>query len=564
MELRQTTLSAFHFSKKNVSLTIPLIIFQGGTPVMPYLQIFLEQGLDEKEAQLALAYVRDHFPLRQSEGRLYRMASHFLLFEQPEHGVLTFEQELWLEQHTKEAHIWHTSFYQGEDQACRLCRHPFDDSPTGYCPQCHSADPYQTMILKLPLTEEEDAYLTHLARSVWGETEGPYLRRIIQTFLDLLDAGYITLDAVLVPGQTRFEEKARALFQKQQTTCSLCGLPDEQCTCIHSTFAHNYRQFAALFEREYFVTIPLSHQDARRLQELAGQHGMSVDSLVRALIEIPDIQIAAASREAAAGHALSIDFAFQLTRIAEQTAQWFLENSPIQAIRDVAGNTFSPSLFHVAGLGASIAGAFPLLEAHVPSLLLDRQQNEKKNATLAWVKEQLAAHDAVSVQKAQPCTLDEIAELEALAGWSFPAAYRAFLAWMGHGAGAFLQYLTCFYPALPGLQTAARELLDVDSCQEHLPRDAWVMALLTGQHFTFFRLSEGDDPPVYAYRSEWRRTPFCKIAHHLSDFLRIQIALYAEYRQHGAVQSSLGRGHRQLFLAMAPRIEAAMANQQKQ
>lgn len=129
---------------------------------MPFLQIVLKQGLDEQEAQLALASICEYFPLSQSEGRVYRVATDFLLIEQPEHDVLTFEQELWLEQYQKAAHILHTRFYASEAEGCRLCNHPFDDSPLGFCQQCGTIDPSQTIMLNIPLTKAEDQYLTHL------------------------------------------------------------------------------------------------------------------------------------------------------------------------------------------------------------------------------------------------------------------------------------------------------------------------------------------------------------------------------------------------------------------
>jgi hypothetical protein len=525
---------------------------------MPYLQIFLEPDLNKQEAQLALASVRDHFPLRQSEGRVSRIAANFLLIEQPEHDILTFEQELWLEQHAREAHIRHTSFYQGTSEGCRSCGHPFSDSPTGYCPTCHTTNPYQMTRLKLPLAKEEQAYLTHLSNQGWGN-----LRHIILTFLNLFANGHLTGNSLLSPNPTRFTEQAQALFHQQQTTCSLCGLPDKQCTCTHSTFAHNFRLFDDLIQREYVVTIPLSHQHARHLQELADQYGLTVETFLRILVEIPDIHLAIASREASAGQVLSIDFAFQLAQIAKQRDQGIPETGPIRAIRDVDGNTFSPHLFHFAGIAASVAQRLPLLEESVPSLLFDRSQQDHCDTTLTWMKEQLAAHDSASFQKAQPCTSDEITTLEALAGKPFPTTYKAFLAWMGHGAGSFLHYLTCFYPDLPALQAAAREMLATDGCQQSLPDDAWIISLLAEQHFTFLRLSEGDDPPIYAYRREWRLTPFYNIAHHLSDFLAIQVALFAEYLQHGPFQRFPGKGHRQRFLALAPRIESAMQSQQK-
>ncbi|HXR66909.1 MAG TPA: hypothetical protein VN729_13330 [Ktedonobacteraceae bacterium] len=259
---------------------------------MPFLQIALEQDLNEHEARLALDYIREHFPLRQSESRLYREASDFLLFEQPEHDILTFEQGLWLEQYKQAAHIWYTRFYASEAERCYLCGDPFDSSPTGYCPRCGPTNPRETTSILFSLTQAGHAYLTYLSRYVRGEREAPYLRSVIQTFLSLFDAGLITSEVLLATRPTQFEERAWAFFQKQQTTCSLCGLSDEQCTCPHSSFAHPFRLFENLFEREYVVTIPLPHKDASSLQAFADQYALMVDTLIDILIETPTIQVA--------------------------------------------------------------------------------------------------------------------------------------------------------------------------------------------------------------------------------------------------------------------------------
>lgn len=61
---------------------------------MPYLQLFVPLGKSESEAQAILNYLRDNFPLKQSEGRVHRVAANFILFEQPEHTGLTLEQEV--------------------------------------------------------------------------------------------------------------------------------------------------------------------------------------------------------------------------------------------------------------------------------------------------------------------------------------------------------------------------------------------------------------------------------------------------------------------------------------
>lgn len=41
---------------------------------MPYLRLYVPRGKSESEAQAILNYLRDNFPLEQSEGRVLRVA----------------------------------------------------------------------------------------------------------------------------------------------------------------------------------------------------------------------------------------------------------------------------------------------------------------------------------------------------------------------------------------------------------------------------------------------------------------------------------------------------------
>jgi SMI1-KNR4 cell-wall len=100
----------------------------------------------------------------------------------------------------------------------------------------------------------------------------------------------------------------------------------------------------------------------------------------------------------------------------------------------------------------------------------------------------------------------EVHDLERQLGRTVPAAYQEFLRWMGHGAGNFMIGTDLFYPWIPrigedpwALTLGARELLDENAFPEPLPGDAFVFSMHQGYTFQFFRLSAGDDPPVYWY-----------------------------------------------------------------
>jgi hypothetical protein len=136
---------------------------------------------------------------------------------------------------------------------------------------------------------------------------------------------------------------------------------------------------------------------------------------------------------------------------------------------------------------------------------------------------------------------------------------------MGYGAGTFLQYLSCFFPALPAHQQTARTLLTQDASPATLPDDAFVFHLQPDDHFAFFRTSEGDDPPVYAHKRDWRVKPFQKIFYHFSDFLAIQLALYTAYQQPWNMLTPLShKDHRNRFLAMHEQVQRTIKHQPSQ
>src|SRR6266851_6487960 len=125
---------------------------------------------------------------------------------------------------------------------------------------------------------------------------------------------------------------------------------------------------------------------------------------------------------------------------------------------------------------------------------------------LDQVKARLEDLHIVSTDEIVPCTEDEVHTLERQLGFSLPGAYKEFLLWMGHGAGILLRGSDCFYQHLPPLRTWAEELLEENNFPEPLPEDAFVFFMHQGYQFNFFRISEGDDPPVHFY-GEWTKQP---------------------------------------------------------
>jgi hypothetical protein len=114
-------------------------------------------------------------------------------------------------------------------------------------------------------------------------------------------------------------------------------------------------------------------------------------------------------------------------------------------------------------------------------------------------RQAFAATSRITPEEILPCTEEEVRTLEHRLGSQLPAAYRAWLLWMGHGAGPFLRGTSVFYDALAGLKDGALELLHEHSLEGALPADALVFYLHQGYVVQFLRVSEGDNPPVYGY-----------------------------------------------------------------
>jgi hypothetical protein len=125
-----------------------------------------------------------------------------------------------------------------------------------------------------------------------------------------------------------------------------------------------------------------------------------------------------------------------------------------------------------------------------------------------------------------PCSDLEIIQLERQQGINLPSTYKDFLKMMGHGAGKFLRGLDCFYQHLPKIQEWAKQLLVENDFPQTLPEDAFVFFMHQGYQFSFFRLSEGDNPPTYSYCEGQEQPYFIKSHDQFSDFLSVEINLY--------------------------------------
>ncbi len=140
----------------------------------------------------------------------------------------------------------------------------------------------------------------------------------------------------------------------------------------------------------------------------------------------------------------------------------------------------------------------------------------------------------LSLDKPRPCTEEEVKALEEKLGRPLPSSYREFLLWMGKGVGngdamRFMcseDFFIWNWEQEQEMLELAREVLQDDQFPGELPEDAFVFFFHLSYIFCFFRLSEGDDPPVYLW--EETCTEFKKTHEHFSDWLLKEIEIHGE------------------------------------
>jgi hypothetical protein len=125
-----------------------------------------------------------------------------------------------------------------------------------------------------------------------------------------------------------------------------------------------------------------------------------------------------------------------------------------------------------------------------------------------------------------PCSEEDIAEAQAQCDRPLPAEYRRFLTHTGRGSDLLFIGEDIFFPALLSFQQQARGLILADEVRLTLPTNAFVFFIHRDIQFFFFKLNEGDDPPIYCY--EEGADEFIRVYESFSEFMHVYIALHAE------------------------------------
>lgn len=100
-----------------------------------------------------------------------------------------------------------------------------------------------------------------------------------------------------------------------------------------------------------------------------------------------------------------------------------------------------------------------------------------------------------------------------------PQAYVEFISVMGNGTeGKFMVGDSCFMDEIGDLRQGAFELLKENKSKNTLTDEDFVFWMSQGCMFCFFKLNEGDNPPIYFY-NESGKDELIKIADSLTEFL---------------------------------------------
>jgi hypothetical protein len=479
-------------------------------PSMPYLEVSLvsppaRAWLPEEEMARIIEHIRLAFPYRSGE-HFYRSSSDYLVIHMAKERPAK-KQQSWLYQLQPTLHI-----YPDINSGCPSCNHPFDDAPLGICEKCHSFDPYKVSSIILAFQLQDYNKLLYLSGSVWGTVEDVYVRWIAVALAQLLFRGRISVEQIRHLHESGDHITPTEAFQRAS---SLGQDPVEQTLDL--------------------VKVTFRKQDYLLVQIAAERCRLDSATFIRRALWSSEAAFSVRCLRAATGRVHGwCDLASLLTNIDKPLKQMQQLQIEAEDVKSTAPTRlFNSAVWSLLTSTNALSQEHPLIATKLLEIVKNDalvSQPEPEQAVLAREKKRLQALDMIPAHALLPCTEQEVLALEQLLGYSLPLAYRAMLLWIGHGAGQLMQDLDCFYEQLFGFQQRARQMLSEHDCHLSLPEDAFVFFLSQDSCFSFIRASEGEDPPVYAYDSTWRRTPFQKVYRHFSDFLALEIEMFADAR----------------------------------
>lgn len=100
-------------------------------------------------------------------------------------------------------------------------------------------------------------------------------------------------------------------------------------------------------------------------------------------------------------------------------------------------------------------------------------------------------------EKLRPCDAHEVSSFERDYNIKLPLIYKNFLLTLGKGAGSYMLGTSAFFDNLP-LRESTNELIEENNLPP-LPPDAFPFWMHQGYMAAYFKVTEGDDPPVYFF-----------------------------------------------------------------
>lgn len=139
----------------------------------------------------------------------------------------------------------------------------------------------------------------------------------------------------------------------------------------------------------------------------------------------------------------------------------------------------------------------------------------------------IAAYLKTRGEKLQSLSDAQIRSIEAFYGVSLSGVYRQFLLLMGNGAGKYMLGSTVFYDDIFRLGEWGQELIEENKLNP-APTDAFFFWMHQGYQTAYFKLSDGDDPPVYYFSEGMGKNEFVKESSLTNFFIDELIASYSE------------------------------------